>query len=352
MIGLFVAEVEPIDGVLDVSSRLTIIELQDDDAHLRTASIAPEPQLAVADSFKLVKDRARPIATEGDFIAVGIDVGGRPHKGYDLCRLVWVNGRIADMEFASRPHDRPLPPTAGVRARVAAGEMERVAEGTWSAASATAQALWETVERFAGQVPDAIFIDSPSGFARNRLGHGRLTEKQHIVGVSFQSTPSLCCGREHGADWGWLVYGMVAFAACLHRGDFTLEEWVAALRHGLHEPTRASAFTIRECFPTATISTMRGQRTAPRVKQLLAEGSLESQIVQQYLDAGVSAVKGPQPVFDRADALVAALSSLPYVRPEFEEQSSWPSELSVRWQPSEDNAHLLEGVIALPVARF
>ena len=53
-------------------------------------------------------------------------------------------------------------------------------------------------------------------------------------------------------------------------------------------------------------------------------------------------------VFDRADALVAALSSVPYVSNDVTEFVEWPNPTSVRWRSSVPDAHLAEGAIALP----
>jgi hypothetical protein len=88
------------------------------------------------------------------------------------------------------------------------------------------------------------------------------------------------------------------------------------------------------------------------VQNLLAdlkEHEAERRAVAAYLDLGVQAVKQPrQSLFDRADALVAALSSLPYGCREFTESMNWPSVGSTRWQPGLPGAHLAEGAIALP----
>jgi len=75
-----------------------------------------------------------------------------------------------------------------------------------------------------------------------------------MQGVSFQSTPSLATGTEHGGDWGWLVYGMIAFAACLHHGELTDARWLAALEEeeGTYPRCDSSPIILRECFPTAT----------------------------------------------------------------------------------------------------
>jgi hypothetical protein len=242
-----------------------------------------------------------PRGKDESFVAIGIDVGARPHKGFDLCRVEWANGRVADLKFASQQHSEPMPPTDSLRSHVSCGDVSSLAELTHPSASKTAAALWPVIEKLAAGALNGVFIDSPSGFSRNRLGHGRLTEKKSLKGVSFQSTPSLCCGREHGGDWAWLIYGMVAFASCLHRGGFTLEDWLFALNEGLYQPSTSASIAIRECFPTASISVIRGRGAAELVKELLPNSCVESKIVHEYLDHGIGGIKDSKPEFDRAD---------------------------------------------------
>lgn len=80
------------------------------------------------------------------------------------------------------------------------------------------------------------------------------------------------------------------------------------------------------------------------------EGYLEErEAVVDYLKRGVQAVKMPgRPLYDRADALVAALSSLPHARRDFTEWMIWPSPDSTRWRAALEGAQFVEGVIALP----
>jgi hypothetical protein len=81
----------------------------------------------------------------------------------------------------------------------------------------------------------------------------------------------------------------------------------------------------------------------------LSGAERERKVVEAYLDSGVQAVKQPgQALFDRADALIAALSSLPHTRHDFRETMSWPQAGSVRWRAGFADAHLVEGAITLP----
>jgi hypothetical protein len=354
MVGLFVEEVEPISGTIQSPGRLTITKLSQDPLVAHRPPVRqpshPVDAASMAFAFSTRQSEERPVTAEGSF--VGVDVAGRSNKGYDLCNLVWSKGAPVLVRFERLPHATPLPPTSSLRRCVADGDFRELAELTHDAAASTAEAFWSGIIRLARSAPSGVFIDSPSGFARNVAGHGRLTEKQSITGVSFQSTPSISCNTEHGADWGWLLYGMVAFAACLHEGHITLAQWTEALREGLLVPTSSGSLVVRECFPTATVSRLRSRGRGAYVQQLLAElkeHEAERRAVAAYLDLGVRAVKQPrQSLFDRADALVAALSSLPYGCQEFTESMSWPAVGSTRWRPGVASAHLAEGAIALP----
>jgi hypothetical protein len=207
--------------------------------------------------------------------------------------------------------------------------MSALALATYASASATVARLWCEVSKFGAT---GIHIDSPSAFSRNQSRHGRRCEKQSLTGVSFQSTPSIACGYEHGGDWGWLVYGMVAFATFIHGGQLTQADWRAALEHGTFTRfqtarLQTAGIVLRECFPTATVSVLRTRRRGAEIAAALALQSAlpEVQAVLQYLAHGVQAVKRPgQALFDRADALVAALGALPHVTGGFREVPNWP----------------------------
>lgn len=361
MVGLFVEEVEPIRGQMPSPGRLTITKVEQDPLPTQQRDRADSDgattraQVALSESPRSQDQRAaaqdQRTGVEGDASFIGIDVGGRVSKGYDLCRLVWSKGVPVRVFFERLPHTCPLPPTASLRACVAQGDLQQFAALTHASASETAANLWEKLTRVTGGAPAGVFIDSPSAFSRNVLGHGRLTEKQSIRGVSFQSTPSICCGAEHGGDWGWLVYGMVAFAACLYRGALCEQQWLAALEEGLFAPLQKARLIAREVFPTATIARLRAAGRSATVQGFLEQllgADAERAAVRDYLTSGVWAVKVPgRDVFDRADALVAALSSVPYMSNEVAE-AKWPDPTSVRWHSTVPDAHLAEGTIALP----
>ena len=272
-------------------------------------------------------------STARDGVHVGIDVGGKPQKGFDLCITEWERGFLKTVRWKRLPHTTPLPATSALRGPVRDGDLACLALVTEASASATAAILWQELERLD---PAGIHIDSPSAFARNQLGHGRLCEKRSLTGVSFQSTPSVASGNEHGGEWGWLVYGMIAFAACLHRGHLTSANWSVALQSGTFARFDSAGIVLRECFPTATISVLRAQKRETDVERTLALHAAlpEVQAIVRYLKYGVKGVKrAGDALYDRTDALVAALGALPHVAQNFRERPNWGPQGS-RWSGS------------------
>jgi hypothetical protein len=144
---------------------------------------------------------------------------------------------------------------------------------------------------------------------------------------------------------------MVAYMAFLHSGEkFSEDEWTRALQNGLYSPSRQlQTQNVRECFPTATVAVLReDQARYGRVQRLLlAHQHLpEVAAVQAYLQQGVFAVKQQRPLYDRADALVAGLSSLPYALPQIYQEVERLPRTAIRWlgNPGDD---ILEGRIAV-----
>jgi len=336
LVGIFVDECEPLNGQLTYRNQNSLSRLESDGRHQASAPVVPARPVAATERpvapppiVRAVQELPSTLIAR-DGVHVGIDIGGRREKGFDLCITEWVGGVLNAVRWKRLPHATPLPPTSFLRALLRHGDLAGLAEATQASASATAAALWQEIQRL-GAV--GIHIDSPSAFSRNRLGHGRLCEKRSLTGVSFQSTPSIACGNEHGGDRGWLVYGMIAFAACLHRGQLTNADWMEALQSGTFARCDSAGIVIRECFPTATISVLRAQRRETDVERALGRlASLpEVQAVLRYLKHGVKGVKRPgDALYDRADALVAALGALPHVAPGFREVMNWGAEGS-RW---------------------
>lgn len=342
-VGIFVQEVEPVNGSIPAipKNRLAILPLTDDPVD--------EP-LVMAPAF--APNQAPPVTpatvTESEGVYVGIDVGGRMDKGFDLCFLTFSKGGLLGITFEACRYPCALPATAQLRAPVAAGDFAQLAHLTHQAALEIAAALWA---RVSNRSPRGAYIDSPSGFSRNRRGHGRATEKVAYRGVWFQCTPSVAISRQHGGEWNWLVYGMVAYMAFMYSGNpFSETEWRHVLEYGLYTPTRQlQGRHVRECFPTATVAVWREDSArCGRVQQLLAghQHLPEVTVVQAYLQQGVFAVKQQRPLYDRADALVAGLSSLPLALPQVYREVERTPQGQVRWLGNAGD-DMLEGRIAV-----
>jgi hypothetical protein len=345
LVGIWVQDVELLDATIPSQhSRLAIVRLKadplgDPDTEATASATLAEPSIPGSCPAPTggLSPIAEPVGTDSCVdqggVYVGIDVGGRTDKGFDLCFLSFGSTGIREPEFESCPYPVALPPTDQLRQPTADGDLGKLADLTYPAAARIAATLWD---RLCTRQVQGVYIDSPSGFSRNQTGHGRLTEKCRYRGVCFQCTPSIATNRVHRGDWNWLVYGMVGFAACLYRGrGFSSDEWEAVLQGGLYRSTRdLRRVTVRECFPTATVSVIRERQRAGRVHQLLAAHANlpEVEAVIRYLQYGVAAVKRRRPLYDRADALVAALSSLARAFPqEFCEAERLPRH-SVRWR--------------------
>lgn len=336
LVGIFVEECEPLEGQLPYKNQNSLSRLAPDARPKESAPIVGARSTTAIEHPVFPPPAVRPVQgspctlTVRDGVHVGIDVGGRRDKGYDLCITEWAGGLLTTVRWRRIPHATPLPPTSTLRALVQRQDFASLAAATHSSASATAAALWREIERLCAT---GIHIDSPSAFSRNRLSHGRLCEKRSLIGVSFQSTPSVACGSEHRGDWGWLLYGMIAFAACLHQGQLTNADWMMALQTGTFARFDSAGIVLRECFPTATISVLRSRQREVDVERSLIRQLVlpEVQSALQYLKQGVKGVKRPgDALFDRADSLVAALGALPHVAPGFQEVLNWGTEGS-RW---------------------
>ncbi|HQU43998.1 MAG TPA: hypothetical protein PK867_14360, partial [Pirellulales bacterium] len=343
VVGLFVQEVEPVNVAISAipNNHNAIVPLDND-------PIA-EPIAMIPAFIPSQAHAVTPAAAQGaEQIYVGIDVGGRIDKGFDLCFLKFSQGALADIAFESCPYPCALPATAQLRQPVATGNFAALARLTHPAASNVAARLWAKV---GARSPNGAFIDSPSGFSRNQRGHGRATEKVAYHGVWFQCTPSVAINRQHEGDWNWLVYGMVAYMAFVFSGNqFSEEEWKHALENGLYSSTRQlQGRHVRECFPTATVAVLREDPVrCGRVQQLLAghQHLAEVTAVNEYLNQGVFGVKQRRPLFDRADALVAGLSSLPFALPQLYREVERTPQDPVRWLGHAGD-DILEGRIAV-----
>ena len=263
----------------------------------------------------------------------GIDAHGH-RKGLHVAEIAWgstISGPHA-VKFSHAPLTTAPNGTCPrlcidiVRPLVTKCNVEKLAAETYPAVAHLRGLLLEIIS---GAPAETVAIDSPSGFSRNTLGHGRLTEKlqaAHGFGKGFrigvQMTPSLDCGKSHGGlDWSWVILGMAAFATLggLLSVEARLGAWHTYLEHGPdgREPV--------EAFPSATIQYLRQSRNAAArtgVRQLIdamepATGQTKAhvvtacELVQTALRVGPKGIKKD----DRAAALVAALSTLPAVFP-------------------------------------
>lgn len=144
---------------------------------------------------------------------------------------------------------------------------------------------------------------------------------------------------------------MIAFNACAQgTSNFSEDTWRASLQEGLYQSTCALPYiVIRECFPTATIAVMREEQSkVESLKQILQPFYTleEVQAVLAYLNHGVAKVKKSKGVFDRADALVAALSALPYVYPVIFKEVERKRSLHAKWSGTAED-EIAEGRIAV-----
>ena len=101
--------------------------------------------------------------TESEQVYVGIDVGGRIEKGFDLCFLAFAKAELISIEFEPCPYSHALPPTDQMRALVADGNFGQLGRLTYAAAIDIAAELWCKIAKHSLR---GAFIDSPSGFSR------------------------------------------------------------------------------------------------------------------------------------------------------------------------------------------
>lgn len=261
--------------------------------------------------------------------AIGIDVHGL-EKGLHLSLVDWAE-ELGGPHVVEFRRVRIAVPAADIivmealRNAVAAGDFDQIADITYPTARRVVDAL--TVHLL-GLPPDQIAIDSPSGFARNELGHGRLTEKLQsangLVGdfrVSFQMTPSVRCGRLHGGkDWRWMVVGMASFAAACAESELGPRRWKEHLARGFESSSAV------EVFPSATIQALRLPRR--QAARLLIEKSIRG--MSPKTDASASTLGHAQKLIhsaiafgpsafggnDAVASLIAAFSTLPKAFPQ------------------------------------
>ncbi len=292
-----------------------------------------------------------------DEIYIGIDIGGWK-KGMMICALYWNGNGIGQITSTCLRYAQQLPDTDVLNDFLQRGDIAGLAAATFVSARANALRLRAQLNSYLadGSVIRGIFIDSPSAFSRNTLGHGRLCERVGFPNVTFQMTPSIACGKAHNNQWNWLLYGMQAFLGALFPCP-TEADWLGALANGLQARMLAQQSPIvRECFPTLTVEALRKTKLAAAVQQLLngnPTGAIAPEVaaVEEYLQHGVREVKESKPLYDRADALVAALTGLPLAFPQqFSMSQSLPGNATTRgWTGGSPDAQHAEGAICVVV---
>ncbi len=142
LVGIFVEEGEPLTGELPYANQNSLSRLRPDALPRATSPfVRTLPATAAARGLPLppADSTGRPTtSTPGDAVHVGIDVGGRREKGFDLCITEWVGGLLKAVQWKRLPHAMPLPRTFSLRALVREGDIAGVAAATQSSASATA----------------------------------------------------------------------------------------------------------------------------------------------------------------------------------------------------------------------
>ena len=275
-----------------------------------------------------------------------------------ICVLHWGKGGIQRIASASLRYAEQLPDTDVLNEFLRRGDVAGLAAATFMSARANSARLRQQLDgyRSDGCVIRGIFIDSPSAFSRNTLGHGRLCERVGFPKVTFQMTPSVACGKVHNNQWNWLLYGMQAFFGALVERP-TAADWTDALTNGLQSRMLAQQSPIvRECFPTLTVEALRQTKLAATVIKLLngnPAGAIAPEVatVEAYLEYGVQKVKESKPLYDRADALVAALTGLPLAFPkQFSLSQNLLGNATLRgWAGGGTGAQHAEGAISVVV---
>ena len=171
---------------------------------------------------------------------------------------------------------------------------------------------------------DVFAIDSPSGFSRNTLGHGRATEKVgRFFGLGgqhqayFQMTPSIACGRPRGNQWAWMLFGMATFHAIAAKFSVSRPSWDQFLLDGFGCIPKSLGGNVVEVFPRATVQYLRyvaiqqPQKLVDFQQALaaLTHAPAEVLLIRSALNTGERTGS------DRADALIAGLTTLGAVYP-------------------------------------
>jgi hypothetical protein len=125
---------------------------------------------------------------------------------------------------------------------------------------------------------------------------------------------------------------MIAFAACLHEEELDNATWLAALEEGTYW-LRLLASHPAGVLPNSNIlrSPNSKPRTGHRVRPPLPRETPGGPSSPPISEIRCQGSKTPgQALYDRADALVAALGALPHVADDFHEVPNWAADQN-RW---------------------
>lgn len=264
---------------------------------------------------------------------LGIDIAGAPGRYLSLALVKWDDRLTgvhsvtwAEMDLGRRNTGYPTFDFEQIRMAVRDGDLGRVSTLSYSIATHVSAGLTRAMGLLEVQPKDigVIAIDSPSGFSRNLVGHGRATEKvgRHF-GLSrpyqplFQMSPSLLCGDEKRNHWSWMIFGMAAFYFFSTSLVPSSHSWRSFLSDGVPSAAKGIGNRVIEVFPRATTQyarrlTANGDMTIQNLLIALHSldgASYERSLIRQVLQTGARTGS------DRADALLAALTTLGQVYP-------------------------------------
>lgn len=254
-------------------------------------------------------------------LTLGIDIAGAPGRQFDLALINWENSEVfwERMPLGTRGKDYPSYDFNQIRTATADGDLEQIAEYSYNIVAHVGERLCNSFNNLNIMLKDidVIAIDSPSGFSRNTMGHGRATEKvwryflptdkRRDFSVNFQMSPSISCGREHGNNWFWIIFGMGAFHILDNNFRFDKKTWLNFIQNGIKNKEK-----IIEIFPRVTIQSIRIQGNDAiailiKILNKLKNTQIENEFIKNAL------YNGQRTGNDRADSLIAALTTLPFV---------------------------------------
>ena len=312
---------------------------------------------------------------------LGIDIAGAPGGNFHLSLINWGPEPHASPQIHWGLMHLPLTVADGypdfdfpqIRAAASPGNIDMVADLSFPIYDFVRANLDVSVVNLChaanierNQIT-VVGIDSPSGFSRNTMGHGRVTEKvAPLWGIGlngnfrvvFQMTPSVACGRPHGAEWYWMLFGMAAFYAFESNFHHNLQGWRNYLLNGLAIANQALPWHVIEVFPRATIQYLRSQNhhiPAANIIQNFLDNMIMPLIHNSHDQISIEALNrinevlqnGEPTMNDYADALIAALTTLPSIMPDQYHYMTLEGDTPTDYAPLPPNNRQQEGRIFL-----